>query len=115
MTPKKPTKNPIALFIENVSSLINVMAKGKTKSGTVAIEIPAKPLDTYCCPQLNNENGIALDNNPIPKQCSQIRKPTFVRKVGKPLPEINANVVKHMAAIMILAADNVNGEKPSNA
>jgi hypothetical protein len=35
--------------------------------------------------------------------------------VGNPLPEINANVVKHMAAITILAADNVNGEKPSNA
>ena len=68
MIPAKPIKNPINFLNEKASSTTNRIDKGSTKRGTIAIDIPANPLDTYCCPQLNRENGITFENNPIPRQ-----------------------------------------------
>ena len=108
-------KDAINFLNEKCSSDTKMIDNGKTSRGTIAIHIPANPLDTYCWPQLNKEKGIAFENNPIPKQWSQIFCPSFVDSVGNLSPIINASDVTQIAAIKILTAANIKGEKLSKA
>ena len=73
-TPIKPKIKPNNFRLWNFSSSIKKRDNGSTKRGTTAIEIPANPLETNCCPQLNIENGKTFENKPMPKQWDEGEK-----------------------------------------
>ena len=59
-TPKNPIRNPVTRRHVIRSPGTRKWAIGRTISATVAIEIPAKPAVTNCCPQLISMKGIVI-------------------------------------------------------
>jgi len=73
--------------------------------------MPAKPEETFICPQLSKEKGIAFENKPKPKQCNKIFFPFGSLWLGNLLPvkmQIRYNIT---AANVILIDAMVRGLK----
>ena len=114
-TPAKPMTKPAALRSVIRSPGTKTCASGSTRSGTTAMVIPAKPELTRSWPQASSAKGSAFEKTPIPRQWSQMRRPTRVDRGGRPVPEASATAARMTAAMPIRAAAIVSGPKPVSA
>ncbi len=69
--PPKPMMTP-RLRRRVRRSSVNRCASGSTKSGSAAIEMPAKAEGTYCWPQLSRLKGTAVLKVPISSRCGRV-------------------------------------------
>jgi len=88
-------------------------AKGKTIKATPAIETPAKPEVTNCCPQLSSMNGMADDKAPM---MMSLEKTCFpIGSANSLNPRKPQKAIINRVANPILAAANQKGVIPSKA
>ena len=100
--PMNPSTTP-AVRRSVSGSFTKTWASGSTKSGSAAIEMPAKADGTCCCPQLSRKKGSAVDSTPIAARYPHRRRsPVGQRRPITRISSISANapsVVRAQATV----------------